>query len=249
MSMSILGDDFDLHGGGDDLTFPHHQNEEAQAAAAGHSFARLWMHSAMLNVSGEKMSKSLGNFTTLAEALDAHDPRAMRLAVLQVHYRSTMELGPTALAAAEEAIHRLDAMVRRVRGRVALDGAIASGDEDALDEHVVARFNAAMDDDMSTPTAVDALFGATRAANSALDNDDVGAAHRLAATVMALASVLGLVIGAEDSGLSDEVLALAKERDQARANRDFAMADKIRDKLMALGYQVMDTPDGTVVHA
>ena len=111
--MSILGESFDIHGGGDDLTFPHHQNEQAQASACGHGFARFWVHSAMLNVSGEKMSKSLGNFTTLAEALEAFGPRAVRLAVLQTHYRSTMEMGPESLSQTAEAVKRLDAMVRR----------------------------------------------------------------------------------------------------------------------------------------
>ena len=116
MSLEILGESFDLHGGGDDLVFPHHENERAQAEAAGHPFARHWVHSGMVEVGGEKMSKSLGNFTTLAEALDAHGPRAFRLAVLQVHYRSRTELGADELRAAGEAVERLDALVRRADG-------------------------------------------------------------------------------------------------------------------------------------
>ena len=117
MSLEILGEGFDLHGGGDDLVFPHHENERAQAEAAGHPFARHWIHSGMVEVGGEKMSKSLGNFTTLADALDAHGARAFRLAVLQMHYRSQTELGPSEMQAAGEAVERLDALVRRAGGR------------------------------------------------------------------------------------------------------------------------------------
>ncbi len=248
MSLSILGDDFDIHGGGDDLTFPHHQNEQAQAVACGKSFARLWMHSAMLNVSGEKMSKSLGNFTTLADALDAHDPRAMRLATLQTHYRSTMELGPETLAQTSEAVNRLDAMVRRVRTKAEVAQADASTDRTALDAPTVERFVAAMDDDMSTPGAIDAIFGAVRAANTALDDGDDARAVELATTVMSLMAVLGVEVGVENTDGLDEAQALARERDDARSAKDFARADAIRDQLTAMGFQVMDTPEGTVIH-
>src|SRR3954469_20089043 len=112
MSLDLLGDGFDLHGGGDDLAFPHHENERAQAEAAGHPFARHWVHSGMVLVGGEKMSKSLGNFTTLADALDAHGARAFRLAVLQSHYRRAMDLGPTELEAAAKGVERLEALAR-----------------------------------------------------------------------------------------------------------------------------------------
>ena len=115
MSLDLLGEGFDIHGGGDDLAFPHHENERAQAEGAGHAFARHWIHSAMVQVDGEKMSKSLGNFTTLAEALDAHGPRAFRMAVLQTHYRRAIELGDAELGSAGAAVDRLDALVRRAQ--------------------------------------------------------------------------------------------------------------------------------------
>jgi cysteinyl-tRNA synthetase len=108
MSLRLLGEGFDLHGGGDDLVFPHHENERAQAEAAGHPFARYWIHNGMVMVGNEKMAKSLGNFTTLADALDTHGPRALRLAVLQTHYRKPMELGTTELTGAERAVGTLD---------------------------------------------------------------------------------------------------------------------------------------------
>lgn len=254
MSMSILGETFDIHGGGDDLTFPHHQNEQAQASACGHGFARYWVHSAMLNVSGEKMSKSLGNFTTLADAIDAHGPRAVRLAVLQTHYRSTMELGPESLAQTAEAVKRLDAMVRRAQAAgvelAVVEPSGADVDEASLDSPTVARFRAAMDDDLATPGAMDAVFGAVRAANSALDDGRLDDAARLASTVVVLCAVLGLRVGEEDRGSGGDVQIdeLVAQRQQARADKDFAAADAIRDELAALGVVVEDTASGPVWH-
>mgnify|MGYP003349031096 CR=1 FL=1 len=140
MSLDLLGEGFDIHGGGDDLAFPHHENERAQAEAAGHRFARHWIHSGMVMVGGEKMSKSLGNFTTLGEAIDAHGGRALRIAVLQTHYRSQTELGPTEIEAAAKAVDRLDALVRRAEAAGITPGA-------ELDGVAVAAFRRAMDDD------------------------------------------------------------------------------------------------------
>ena len=113
MSLKLLGDGFDIHGGGNDLVFPHHENEIAQAVGAGHTFARYWLHNGMLNVDGEKMSKSLDNFVTLGEILDRYDPRAFRLLVLQTHYRRQMEIGEKELSDAAKALDRLDALARR----------------------------------------------------------------------------------------------------------------------------------------
>ena len=129
MSLHLLGDDFDIHGGGDDLVFPHHENERAEALGCGRSFARHWIHNGMVQVDGEKMSKSLGNFTTLAELLDAWDPRALRLLVLQTHYRRTMEIGPTTLDQAAAALARLDKFADRM---AAADLPDAGSDVDAV---------------------------------------------------------------------------------------------------------------------
>src|SRR5664279_3845827 len=116
MSLEILGEGFDIHGGGDDLVFPHHENERAQAIGAGHDFARYWIHSGMVMVGREKMSKSLGNFTNLADALDRHGPRGFRLLALQTHYRRQLEMGDKELSDAAKAVDRLDALFRRARG-------------------------------------------------------------------------------------------------------------------------------------
>jgi cysteinyl-tRNA synthetase len=241
MSLDLLGAGFDLHGAGDDLVFPHNENERAQAEAAGHAFATHWMHSGMVEIGGEKMSKSLGNFRTLEEALDAHGGRAFRLAVLQTHYRKAMELGDAELTDAAKAVGRLDALARRA----AAAGVEAS--EADLDEQVVARFRAEMDDDFGTPGAVAAIFEAATAANLAIDDGDHATAGRLLGTVLALAAVLGLEVARPSRG-DDEIDALVAQRDAARQSKDFAEADRLRDELASRGITLEDTASGTIWH-
>jgi cysteinyl-tRNA synthetase len=245
MSLGLLGDDFDLHGAGSDLVFPHHENERAQAEAAGHRFARHWIHNGMVELSGEKMSKSSGNFTTLHDAVDAHGPRAFRLAVLQAHYRKDIELGDGELAQAAEGVRGLDALVRRAAA------AGVRAERAPLDESTVARFRDAMDDDFATPEAIAAVFEAARAANKAIDAGDLAAAASLVATVAELAGAVGLEIGARVEGDAEgdaEIDALVAERDTARKDRDFERADRIRDDLAGRGITLEDTAGGTIWH-
>ena len=246
MSLGILGDGFDLHGGGSDLVFPHHTNERAEAIAAGREFCTHWMHNAMLNIGGEKMSKSLGNFTTIRAMLDEHplNARALRLLLLQTHYRKTMELNDDVMAQGRAAIERLDAMARKAGGAgIVLDGA-------DRDEEAVAKFIAEMDDDMGTPDAMGVVFSVARRANAALDagDDEAGV---LVATAVDLAGALGVSVGAAADVSDDEdaeIDALVAARTAARDNKDFAEADRIRDELTTRGIVVEDTPNGPVWH-
>jgi cysteinyl-tRNA synthetase len=238
MALDLLGENFDLHGGGQDLAFPHHENERAQAVASGRVFARHWVHNGFVEVGGEKMSKSLGNYTSLVDLLDRTDGRAYRLLVLQSHYRSPLEITPPTITAAEAALERFDALARRFE--------LGAGSAE-LDEEAVARFRSAMDDDLDTPAAVAQLFELLRRANAVADAGDLGRARCLAATVAELAGALGLELGQAGGAVDDESAALVERRDAARRARDFASADALRDELTARGWVVEDGPEGTSI--
>ena len=268
MSLGILGDDFDIHGGGNDLVFPHHTNERAEALAVGRPFARHWVHNAMLNIEGTKMSKSLGNYRTVVEMLDEHpdNGRAFRLLVLQTHYRKTMEVNPELMASARAACQGLDSLARRA---TVLNIPEAPVGADDLDESAVNAFTAAMDDDLGTPQGVAVIFDTRRRANAAIDADAKDAAQ-LALTVHELAGALGVTyprnatikasiragvprvrvaveaVPAEvlegDAAIED----LVARRQEAREAKDWAAADSLRDELSALGVVVEDTPAGPI---
>ncbi|MGI8752981.1 MAG: cysteine--tRNA ligase [Acidimicrobiales bacterium] len=235
MALDLLGEDFDLHGGGTDLAFPHHENERAQAIGIGRGFARHWVHSAMVVADGgEKMSKSLGNTMSLADVVSRWDPRAFRLLVLQSHYRSPMTVTEANLSSASRAVDGLDGFAR--------DFADARGAP--IDPTAKAAFVAAMDSDLNTSEAVADLFALTRAARSASG----ARAQSLAATVFELfEEALGLPLRSETSEVPTSARERAAERDRARKERDWGTADRIRDELTAEGYVVEDGPDGTTL--
>jgi cysteinyl-tRNA synthetase len=237
MSLDLLGDDFDLHGGGIDLAFPHHENERAQARAVGRPFSRRWVHNGFVEVGGEKMSKSLGNFTTTDDLLEQHDPRALRLLVLQAHYRSPVEVTPASMANAEAALGRLDALARRTDGL-----AVVEPEDERL-----AQFTAAMDDDLDTPAAMAVAFNCVTDANRLLDSGDSQAAAPVVAAWLSMLEAVGLEVGGPADDIPPEVAELCSRRDEARASRDFDTADALRDELVAQGYVVEDTPEGTSV--
>ena len=246
MSLGILGDDFDIHGGGNDLVFPHHTNERAEALAVGRSFARHWVHNAMLNIEGTKMSKSLGNYRTVVEMLDEHplNGRAFRLLVLQTHYRKTMEVNPQLMASARTAVQRLDALARRA----AAAGADRDQGTGRRDKAAADAFRAAMDNDIGTPEAVAVIFDTLHRANAALDGSAEDA-PTLVATVAELAGALGVAVDAAEHGAGDgdgAIEGLVAKRQAAREAKDWAAADALRDELSALGVVVEDTPAGPI---
>ena len=243
MSLDLLDEDFDIHGGGRDLVFPHHTNERAEAIAAGKKFARYWVHNAFINVGGEKMSKSLNNFRTVRELLD-EDPlnaRALRLVLLQTHYRKDLELNPKVLASAREALKGIDAMVRRADS-AGVDRTSTDRDADAI-----AAFRAAMDHDFGTPDAVGTIFDLVRRANTAIDTGSTDATS-LALTAIELANSLGLAVGMQSatSEDDDDIDTLLAQREEAKAAKDYATADQIRDDLTSRGITVEDTADGPI---
>ncbi len=245
MCVGILGQDFDIHGGGSDLVFPHHENEIAQSVGAGDTFARYWIHSAMLNISGEKMSKSLGNFITLSDAISQHGPRALRLFMIQTHYRAQMEISDDSLAAAKSALDRLDTFARRC-SQLGI-----AANEAQIDDEIQKRFIQLMANDFGSPQALAILFEALREANTAMDIEDFDRVASLYATIVELAEVLGIDLEAPkkqssvDAVWVEEQLAL---REQARSSKDFAQSDSIRDALKKVGVVIEDTKDGTTWH-
>jgi cysteinyl-tRNA synthetase len=238
MALDLLGEGFDLHCGGQDLRFPHHENERAQAVALGREFANHWMHHGFIvDAEGEKMSKSLGNVSNLLDMLDRFDARAYRMVLLQSHYRSPITITVDTLDSATKSLAGLDAFVAR-SGKVGDDAA-------APDADVMAEFTAAMDDDLDTPRATALLFDTVRRANAALDADD-GSAPALVAAARMIADTFGLALGG-DVEVPDEVLDQAAALDAARAAKDFATADAIRAVLQADGWTVETGKSGTTV--
>ncbi|MEM8924682.1 MAG: cysteine--tRNA ligase [Actinomycetota bacterium] len=235
MSLGLLGEGFDLHTGGLDLTFPHHENERAQAVAWGRDFAAHWMHHGFVELDGEKMSKSLGNVMNLLDLTEAHDPRAFRLLILRSHYRSPMEVTTATLTDAEAALDRLDAFARRTYG---LDG--------TPDTEVLAAFRTAMENDLETAAAVDLMFRQVREANTALDGGDEVTAAVAAASAREIAATLGLRLNEEEAAVPADVEAMVADRQAARAAKDFATADALRDRLTEMGWSIEDGPDGPV---
>jgi len=238
MSLHLLGQDFDLHGGGQDLAFPHHENERAQALALGRTFARHWMHNGFVEVGGEKMSKSLGNFTNLLDLTDRHDPRSYRVLVLRSHYRSPVEVTATTIADAERQLDRLDTFARRTA-----DLPDALPDSAALDE-----FRRLMDDDLNTPGALALVSQLVTRTNQALDIEDVEGAAGLAAAAKRLCAAFGLELQAGDGeGADGAVLGLVAMRDDAKKAKDYATADRLRDEVKARGWLIEDTAKGPVL--
>ena len=248
MSRRYLGPEFDIHGGGLDLRFPHHENELAQSTAAGDGFARYWVHNGLVTVGGQKMSKSLGNFTLAADVLAEREPLVVRYALAAAHYRSSLDLSDSSWDEAESALERIETFRQRALRQTDADPAAAATGE------LPAAFVAAMDDDLGVPQSLAVVHETVRAGNTALDAGDTAAAVEAARAVRAMLVVLGLDAataasggrgGAEASALDALVQAMITQRAQARADKDWAAADRIRDAIAAAGITLEDTPAGT----
>ncbi len=271
MSLDLLGDGFDLHAGGIDLKFPHHENERAQAVALGNRFAHHWMHHAFVEVGGEKMSKSLGNYLSLTDLVDKEDPRAFRLLTLRAHYRSPMEVTPAAIADATDALGRLDSLARRL-DRLATIAASSSGPASRSpssgpsssgpassgpassgpasrsaqhDSDALDRFRNFMDADLDTPRATALVFDLIRRANASLDSGDAGTGSRLGTAAFEMAKAMGLSPAVDGDEVPPEVGALLDQRAAARAAREWAASDALRSRIAGLGWTVEDGPGGT----
>ncbi|MEU4517858.1 cysteine--tRNA ligase [Amycolatopsis sp. NPDC024027] len=245
MATAYLGAEFDIHGGGIDLVFPHHENERAQSNAAGDAFARFWLHNAWVTMSGEKMSKSLGNTVSIPAMLDRYRAPELRYYLVQPHYRSTIEYSDAAVSEAAQGYRRIETFLRRA----AQPGDVPVGT-------IPEAFANALDDDLATPQAFAVVHTTVRDGNAALDAGDTSKALEFAAAVRAMTDVLGLdplsarwseAGGSETptkEALSRIVEGLLAERQQARAEKDFARADAARDRLQQAGIVVEDTPNG-----
>jgi cysteinyl-tRNA synthetase len=246
MAHRYLGPQFDIHGGGIDLVFPHHENEVAQSKAAGDGFARYWMHNAWVTTSGEKMSKSLGNSLLVSEVVQRVRPIELRYYLVSAHYRSHMEYSEDALTESAQALRRVEAFLHRV---AELTGPV----EPTV---LCADFETAMDDDLSVPAALAAMQGVVREGNSALAAGHPETARGAAGSVRAMLAALGLDPWAApwdghagaDVPLRDVVDALVaaalQERQDARERKDYAAADAVRDRLAEAGIAIEDTPQG-----
>ncbi|WP_456696942.1 cysteine--tRNA ligase [Aeromicrobium sp. P5_D10] len=245
MAAKYLGHEFDIHGGGLDLRFPHHENELAQSRAAGQKFARFWMHNAMLNLAGAKMSKSVGNTLMVSEVVKRVRPIDLRYYLAASHYRSIVEFSEESLAEAATAFGRIEGFVRRA---IEITGAGELGD-------VPEAFAAAMDDDLSVPAALAVLQSRVTEGNSLLSGGVSAELTAALADVRTMLDVLGLdpVSPTWDRGGNDAASAqvidslvegLLEQRQEARAAKDFATADRVRDQLAAAGIDIEDTPQG-----
>ncbi|RUL54730.1 MULTISPECIES: cysteine--tRNA ligase [Lysinibacillus] len=250
MAREHLGDTIDIHAGGQDLTFPHHENEIAQSEAyTGKTFAKYWMHNGYINIDNEKMSKSLGNFVLVNDIRQQIDPQILRFFMLSVHYRHPINFAQDLVESARAGLERLKTAYANVEYRLNASANLSSNGDEYLTQinQVKSAFEEAMDDDFNTANAISSLFELAKLANTYL-NESNTEEHTLQAFIQTfdeLGNVLGIQFKVEAELLDEEIEALIEERNMARKNRDFARSDEIRDQLLSMNIVLEDTRQGT----
>ena len=250
MSKKYLGEQIDIHAGGEDLIFPHHENEIAQSEAAnGKTFANYWMHNGFLNIDNKKMSKSLGNFFTVREIGEKYDLQVLRFFMLSAHYRSPINFSAELMEASKNGLERIITCAERLKdllNKVSGDALTEAEQENKKNvDELVAKFETAMDDDFNTADAVSAIFELVKLANSTANEESSRAyAELLAETIAKLSDVLGIITERKAEVLDSEVEELIAARQQARKEKNFALADEIRQKLLDMGIVLEDTREG-----
>lgn len=250
MAKRYLGDEIDIHAGGEDLIFPHHENEIAQSEAAnGRQFARYWMHNAFLNINGNKMSKSLGNFFTVRDISKKYDLQVLRFFMLSAHYRSPLNFSDDLMESAKAGLNRIVNTYKNLNYIEAhaenRSFAFEDGEDREFGSEYVKRFEEAMEDDCNTADAISVIFEFVRAINSTVGEKASTALATVAeANLKKMCDVLGIILDKPEESLDAEIEKMIEERQAARKEKDFARADKIRDKLLERGIVLEDTREG-----
>ncbi len=243
MSKKYLGEQIDIHAGGEDLIFPHHENEIAQSEAAnGKQFAKYWLHNGFLNINNVKMSKSLGNFFTVREISEQYDLQVLRFFMLSAHYRSPLNFSAELMSASQNGLERILTAVERLKEIKGTNETSAKSSEISA---FIRKFENAMEDDFNTADAVSAVFELVKFANvNITENSSVSDIEKTLKAIQTLCDVLGIITDKKEEVIDSEIEALIEERQNARKNKDFALADKIRDELKEQGIILEDTPQG-----
>lgn len=250
MSRKYLGEQIDIHAGGEDLIFPHHENEIAQSEACnGKEFAHYWMHNGFLNIDNKKMSKSLGNFRTVREIGEQYDLQVFRFFMLSAHYRSPLNFSAELMEASRNGLERILTGVERLRDLLAKAAEKEMSGEERRNletaAELVKKFEAAMDDDFNTADAISAIFEMVKLSNSTISEESSRAyLEELKGSIERLCEVLGIITEKKAEVLDDEIEAMIEERQQARKAKNFALADEIRGKLLDMGIVLEDTREG-----
>ena len=249
MSKKYVGETLDIHAGGEDLVFPHHENEIAQSECCNHTtFANYWMHNAFLNIDNKKMSKSAGNFFTVREISEKYSLQVIRFFMLSAHYRSPLNFSDTLVEAAKSSLERILNAVDNIRTMIDhLDGEeLTEADEANVKvlTDLVKKYEDAMDDDLNTADAISAVFEIVKLANTTVKDGSKAYAQKLLSTITELCDILGIITEKKEEILDADIEALIEERQAARKAKDFKRADEIRDQLLEQGIVLKDTREG-----